>query len=709
MSEAAAAVETLKEAARRLSAQARRDGFEPEALHVYTSAAGSPLFWRVRLKHPDGRKWIRPMRRTADGMGYEIGEPPAPAAGKPLYNLHRIAAAAPDVTIVITEGEKAADALQKLEIIATTSGGASSASAADWTPLQGRVALIWPDHDEPGAQYGREVAARLLALGCEVRIIDVAALGLPPKGDAWDWCKANPQAAIDEVLALPALPVSPAAPAEDEPAPLPGELPPVEPFDYALLPDALRPWVADIAERVSCPPDFVAVPAMLALGAVIGRKVAIRPQQHTDWTVIPNLWGLVIGRPGAMKSPAMTQATAPLKRLAARAQEQYEVALREWRQAQKLRDLQAEAGEKKARGMLAKDPSASVMHLIDGGDPDPEPTLKRYTTANATPEALGELLRQNPQGMMLERDELMGLLRDLDRPDKADHRAFLLESWDGSGSFTFDRIGRGFNLHIPHLCLSVIGTTQPGRILDYLSDALHGGAGDDGLMQRFSMMVWPDHTGEWMDVDHWPDGAAKKAAWAVFDRLDTLDPQAIGATQDTDLDGKPEGAPYLRLGEDALALFVEWRTSLEARLRSGELHPAMESHLSKYRKLVPALALICHLADDGQGPVSDAAMLRALGWASYLESHAKRIYGGAVSPEVEAARAILKRIKRGDLPRDGFGSRDVWRPNWSGLSDRDLVMAALGYLVDMGWLHEQREPTAGRPSTTYTLNGRAKL
>ncbi|MDY0331629.1 MAG: AAA family ATPase [Thiomonas sp.] len=221
MSEAAAAMESPQQAARRLSAQARRDGFEPEALHVYTSAAGSPLFWRVRLKHPDGRKWIRPMRRTADGAGYELGEPPAPAAGKPLYNLHRIAAAADGVTIVITEGEKAADALGKLGIIATTSGGASSASAADWTPLQGRTVLIWPDHDEPGAQYGREVAARLLALGCEVRIIDVAALGLPPKADAWDWCAAHQHANAAEVLALPTLPLAtPATPAlPPQPAP----------------------------------------------------------------------------------------------------------------------------------------------------------------------------------------------------------------------------------------------------------------------------------------------------------------------------------------------------------------------------------------------------------------------------------------------------------------------------------------------------------
>ena len=163
------------------------------------------------------------------------------------------------------------------------------------------------------------------------------------------------------------------------------------------------------------------------------------------------------------------------------------------------------------------------------------------------------------------------------------------------------------------------------------------------------------------------------------------------------------------MSEDALALFVGWREELEGRLRSGDLHPAMESHLSKYRKLAPALALICHLADDGRGPVSEVAMLRALGWCAYLESHARRIYGGAVSPEVDAARAILRRIKRGDLPRDGFSSRDVWRPNWSGLSDRDLVTAALDYLVDMGWLNAQRQQTAGRPSTVYSLNERAKL
>ena len=69
------------------------------------------------------------------------------------------------------------------------------------------------------------------------------------------------------------------------------------PFDPALLPKALRPWIMDIAERLQCPPDFSAVAAMVSLGAVVGRRLAIRPKRHDDWLVVPNLWGAVVGRP----------------------------------------------------------------------------------------------------------------------------------------------------------------------------------------------------------------------------------------------------------------------------------------------------------------------------------------------------------------------------------------------------------------------------
>ena len=88
-----------------------------------------------------------------------------------------------------------------------------------------------------------------------------------------------------------------------EPKPLPNGLLPVEPFSSEFMPDALGPWIEDIANRLQCPPDYVAVAALTALGSVIGRRIGIKPQAKTDWVEVPNVWGMFIGRPGMLKWP----------------------------------------------------------------------------------------------------------------------------------------------------------------------------------------------------------------------------------------------------------------------------------------------------------------------------------------------------------------------------------------------------------------------
>ncbi len=149
-----AAVESPKDAARRLMRKLLREG-DALILHEYQAADGTPLYWRIRLKRPaDGDKWIRPMH--ANGAGFKIGEPPAPKAGKPLYRLPELLAADPAASVFIVEGESCTDALAGLGIITTTSGSASSADAADWTPLQGRHCVLWPDADKSdGCRRGR--------------------------------------------------------------------------------------------------------------------------------------------------------------------------------------------------------------------------------------------------------------------------------------------------------------------------------------------------------------------------------------------------------------------------------------------------------------------------------------------------------------------------------------------------------------------------
>ena len=488
------------------------------------------------------------------------------------------------------------------------------------------------------------------------------------------------------------------------PVPLPDELPPVAPFDYELLPDTLRPWVQDIAERMQSPPDFVAVAALGGIAAIIGRKVGIRPQAQTDWTVVCNLWVLVIGRPGVLKSPSLEAGLAPLKKLIAEANDTYQEQEEQYKVEALTAKLKQEAAEKTARKMLAKDPESDLSAVLAVDEEPVFPALKRYQANDCTAASLGELLRQNPNGLLVFRDEVVSLLKSLDRDGQEEGRGFYLTAWNGDSPYTFDRIGRGMNLTIPAICLSVLGGTQPGRLSEYISHAVKGGSADDGLIQRFGVMVWPDIPKKWKNVDRMPNREAKDLAYQVFEHLDKITPADIQAEQDTDLDGNPDGIPYLRFDPAALELFTEWRASLEQKLRSDGMLPALESHFSKYRKLIPSLALIFHLVDGGAGPVSEAATLRALAWSQYLESHAYRAYGSITSPEVSTAKAILQKIQKGKLSTP-FTSRDVWRPGWSKLTDRDKVLKGLKVLEDYSWITAEEIPTKGRPKTVYQYNG----
>lgn len=73
-------------------------------------------------------------------------------APRPLYNLH-LFKVFPDLPIVISEGEKTADAITAMlpdHLSVTWIGGANGVSRTNWAPLHGRKIILWPDNDQPG-------------------------------------------------------------------------------------------------------------------------------------------------------------------------------------------------------------------------------------------------------------------------------------------------------------------------------------------------------------------------------------------------------------------------------------------------------------------------------------------------------------------------------------------------------------------------------
>ena len=122
---------------------------------------------------------------------------------RPLYNLDKLAER-PDDWVLIVEGEKTADAVGKLfpdHVAITSSGGSNAASAADWSPLKGRKAAIWPDADEPGRKYADAVAELARKAGAEKAIIVAVPSDFP---SAWDLADSPPpgwdQASLRKLL-----------------------------------------------------------------------------------------------------------------------------------------------------------------------------------------------------------------------------------------------------------------------------------------------------------------------------------------------------------------------------------------------------------------------------------------------------------------------------------------------------------------------------
>ena len=483
------------------------------------------------------------------------------------------------------------------------------------------------------------------------------------------------------------------------PQPIPDDLPMVKAFEPDLLPATIRPWVVDIAERMQCPVEFPAASAMVAIAGMIGRRASIRPLQYDDWTEYPNLWGMLIGRPSLMKSPPMKQILMPIQHLTAAARDEYRAAMKVYERQVELAGIEAKQAKRQVEAAMAKGKDVEI--LSDKLVPDlPErPRRRRYTVNDTTVEALAEILADNPHGVLVVRDEMMGFLTSLDRPGQEGARAFHLEAWSGNGTFESDRIGRG-NTFIEGACTSILGTIQPGPLGMYLHEAIRGGKGDDGLMQRFQLSVWPDDPGLWTVVDRYPDKDARKAAFDVFRRLENLNAMTIGAKTDI---FDESGVPFFRFDRVAQERFNDWMTVRENRLRRGLEHPAMESHLTKYRKLIPALSLITHLAEGREGTIQDDALARAIHWGEILESHARRIYSCGIDPGIAHARALARRIISGEVI-DGFTERDVYRNHWSMLSDRHQVQLAVAELIELDWLRAETKATRGRPKVVYRIN-----
>jgi len=704
----------------------------------------------LRFDHKDFKKGkeYRQIRKVSGGW-----EKKAPEYPRSLYNLPAILEN-PDKPLIFCEGEKAANAGIKLfptSICTTTIGGSQAPQKTDFSPSKDRQVYIWPDNDAPGKAYAQKIIKLAIKAGAKAISIlqiprdwqekwdaaDILEQGItPPKFS--DWAKVDP---VDPSVVPFDPSVDPFDPSDQQKNAIDpfqkqdhSELnhtyndgctvDPVDPIDPSfgtfdpsfgtfdpsfgtqkssfgtlpkmdhtelnqddssvwhvwhapipliekneglievtndMLPQNVGNWITDIANRMQIYPTFPSVALISIASAIIARRIAIHPKQFdVEWRVIPNIWGGVVGQPGVQKSPALAPMFAPVRKRESLLKKEYENALKKYQHdLEKWQEL-----PKNKRAEKPTEPAKRTLFINDG-----------------TMEAIHVAHKHNPQGILLYRDELSGFIDAMAKHGREGERQFYLEGWLGDGSYSMTRIGRQ-DVDVDGLCLTVFGGIQPSVLSNYISNAASGKA-DDGFIQRFQLLVSSVPKPDYRLTDTVPDWDAKKLFESTMDRL---------------LDLPIHGTPAITtFASDAQPIFNEWLENLERRIRAGNLPAMLASHISKYRSLLPSLALIFEVLANPDfcvqnitrqeilPKISAVNLKLSIKWVEFLENHARNLLldsPGENSPSALLAEKILQKFRNGKW-QDGATERSLKRM-FKAKTDNQHFDDALELLEDFG-------------------------
>ena len=286
--------------------------------------------------------------------------------------------------VFICEGEKDCDLLVGHGYTATCNYDGAGEDGKKWKSeynpfFTDKTIYILPDNDNPGRKHAATIYENLKDIAAECRIVELP--GLSNKGDVSNWfANGGTVEKFDQVL-INAPEVLPESFAFTEYTGSTVILPkPCQPFPVDCIPEPGQTLISHIAESVNVDVSFPAAAYLAVCAGLIGasRKVQIK----RGWYAPSIIWAAIIGRPSSGKTPAIDAIMEPLKPIEKRKIETFEA------------ELKAHEDEKAA---------------WKKGEPQPlKPICQRTVISDTTTEALCLRLKENPQGLLLYRDELAG-------------------------------------------------------------------------------------------------------------------------------------------------------------------------------------------------------------------------------------------------------------------------------------------------------------
>jgi putative DNA primase/helicase len=469
-----------------------------------------------------------------------------------------------------------------------------------------------------------------------------------------------------------------------EPGVIENPLLPVLPFLPEFLPACVRPWAVDVAQRMSVPLDFTGICLLITLAGVVNRRAFVYPKKNDkEWKEALSISGAVVADSGKLKTPTWNVFTNVLveielnwKRTNKKLQDQYKADMKAWREGEKARKERVKKG-------ATEEPLP---------EPVKPPPCRSLIENDMTPEVFHSSMSENPAGLFVFRDELAGWVAELDKEGREQEQEIFLGAMNGNDARKCKRIGRGEVFAI--MSASLFGGFQPDLLREFLNKAQKK---HDGLIQRFGALVYPDPV-LFHRMDRAADTKMKDAFVLLVRKLSWMDAEAISFHFDS----------------TAQERFDKWYDAHDIKT-ARETSMLKQSHLAKYRGLLPKFAALLQLADVvtelpehstviGPHYIDLEHLEQAIGLLTYLESHMHRIYGCVRNEAQVAEEVVAEHIKSGAL-RDGFTTRDIRRKCWKGLQNNDTIYGALEYLEEVSWVRRSSQQLgAGRKTDRWEIN-----
>jgi putative DNA primase/helicase len=317
-------------------------------------------------------------------------------------------------------------------------------------------------------------------------------------------------------------------------------------------------------------------------------------------------------------------ATAPTRTLENRLNKEHERAL--------------EQHEKDMRAYEA-DVRAAKKTSVDPGPPPRKPEAKRVAINDTTIEALVPILKSNPRGLLLERDELVGWVKSMDMyrsGGKGSDRQFWLSTWSNRPVSVDRKAQQGEPLSVLRPFVAALGGIQPTVLPELAANR------EDGMLERFLLTFPKPLNAEWSD-----DEISEKAERDYADLHARLRRLAVH----TDDLGDPVEVE-VGFSPDAKQAFIQAYNEHRREMAEPDFPSYLRSPWAKLEAYLLRLALIlaaCRFVRDSRAPERIEAddVLRAVTLLGYFKAQSWRVFGALreADPLAPLMRDVLRFVR----------------------------------------------------------------